>query len=228
MRSGRLLALIAGLALVLAMTGPAAAKGIIAEANISGPGLGGGSGSLGGGGGMRLEQPAADGMWESGVLDDRKEDSVSALGLSRTDLGPRYLVTYRFEFGPGTRDQVIRQELYPYAKGGPVTYTPSGQEQTGEEDLTGMGMSMSIPSGWFRTTSGFFHFLVEHGFPATNPLAPVAEPAPRNEPASEAAPTGQPVPWAWVVIGIVGLAALTLGSPAVRRRVLLAVTRVNH
>jgi hypothetical protein len=224
MRSGRLLAFVAGMALALATTGLAAAKGIIAEANISGPGLGGGSGSLGGGSGMRLEQPAADGMWESGVLDDRKEDSVSALGLARSDLGPRYLVTYRFEFGPGTRDQVIRQELYPYAKGGPVTYTPPGQEQTGEEDLTGMGMSMPIPAGWFRTTSGFFQFLVEHGFPATNPVAAATS----SEPVAEPARQTQPMQWAWILFGLSGLAALSLAAPAVRRRVLLAVTRVNH
>jgi hypothetical protein len=225
MRTLRLLGLIVGIALALAAAIPAAAKGFIAEANISGPGLG--VGSIGGGT-MRLEAPEADGMWESGVLDDRKEDSLSALGLARTDLGPRYLVTYRFEFGPGARGQVIQQELYPYAKGGTVTYTPPGQKQTGEEDLTGMGMSMPLPAGWFRTNSGFFRFLVEHGFPATNPVAPANEPAPRNQPASEAMPTAQPVPWAWVVIGIVGFAALTLGLPGVRRRVLPTATRVTH
>lgn len=177
---------------------------------------------------MRIEGPATDGMWEAGVFDDRKEQSVSKLGLSPADLGPRYLVTYRMDFGSGPEGDAIRQELYPYAKGGPVTYTPPGQKQTWEEDLTGMGTSTPIPSGWFRTNSGFFQYLVQNGLPATNPLAAAAETAPRNEPAADAAPTSQTAPWAWVIIGLAGLAVLALVTPPVRRRVLLAVTRVNH
>ncbi|HEV8681866.1 MAG TPA: hypothetical protein VGS09_03695 [Actinomycetota bacterium] len=221
-------ALFAGMALALAVASPAAAKGAIAEANISGPGLGGGSGSLGGGGGMRIAAPATDRMWESGILDDRKADSVSDLGLTRADLGPQYLVTYRFDFGPGTKNQMIRQELYPYAKGGPVTYTPPGQKQTGEEDLTGIGLQAPIPAGWFQTEQGFFDYLVSKGLPETSPAAAAAEASPGQEPAVGTAPATETAAWEWILVGLAGLAALALVTPPLRRRVMLTVTRVNH
>jgi hypothetical protein len=217
--------MLVAMVLALALAGPAAAKGAIVEANISGPGLGGGSGSVGGGGGgaMRIEAPATDRMWESGILDDtRIEGSLSEFGLISADLGPKYVVTYRFDFGPSTADDVIRQDLYPYAEGGPVTYTPPGQQFTTEE------FDAPIPSGWYQTTPAFFDFLVENGLPATNPVGGAAKPAPRIEPAADAAPANQPAPWAWVIVVIGGLAALALATPAVRRRVMLVVTRVNH
>jgi hypothetical protein len=190
---------------VLAAVAPAAAKGVIAEANISGPGPGGrGSAS---GGGMKIEAPAADTMWELSGASWMKvrEDSVSELGLAPADLGPRYLVTYRYDFGPGREDDLIRQELYPYADGGPVTFTPPGQVLTGE------GMA-PIGSGWFQADPGFFEFLVEEGLPDTKPLAAVS----------------QPPPWTWILAGLVGLAAVVaLAAPRVRRRV-PAMPRVNH
>jgi hypothetical protein len=229
MRARTLIAMVFVLAMTVVVAAPASAKAIIGEVTISGPGLGGGSGSLGGGGGsvMRLEEPAAAGMWESGLLDDRKQDSVSDLGVAVGELGPQYRLTYRFDFGPGNPEQVVRQVLYPYAEGGPVTYTPPGQRQTGAEDLTGMGFDMPIPGGWFRPNSGFFQYLVEHGFPATNPLAVAPEAAP-IDPVPDAPPTGQAVPWGWILIGVAGIAAASLISPTLRRRVLMAVTRVNH
>jgi hypothetical protein len=205
MRGG---ALLAGMALVLAVASPAGAKGIIAEATISGPGLGRGSGSVvGGGGTLRIEASAADRMWElSGASWMRKrEDSVFELGLAPADLGPRYLVTYRYDFGPGREHDLIRQELYPYADGGPVTFTPPGQVLTGE------GMA-PIGSGWFQADPGFLEFLVRNGLPETKPLAAVSQPA----------------PWTWILAGLVGLAAVAaLTASRVRRR-MLAVDRVNH
>jgi hypothetical protein len=216
MRARPLFALLAAMALALAVAGPAAAKGAIAEANISGPGLGGG-------GGMRIEAPATDRMWDSGIdvgggLDDTRSESISEFGLVSADLGPKYLVTYRFDFGPGSQDDLIRQDLYPYAKGGPVTYTPLGQELTGE------GMDAPITSGWFQAEPGFLEFSVENGLPATNPVAAATS----GEPAAEPARQTQPVPWVWILLGLAGLAALSLTAPGVRRRVLVAVTRVNH
>ena len=201
-------ALLAGVALALALAtaGPASAKGVIAEANISGPGLGGG-GSASGGGGMKIEAPAADTMWELSGASWMKvrEESLLELGLAPTDLGPRYFVTYRYDYGPSRGDDLIRQELFPYADGGPVTFTPPGQVLTGE------GMA-AIGSGWFQADPGFFEFLVEEGLPEIEPLAAVS----------------QPGPWAWFLVGLAGLAVLSLIAPRVRRRVLLTVARVNH
>jgi hypothetical protein len=100
---------------IVVIAGPAWAKASIAGANITGPGLGGG---------LRIEAPDTVGLWESGIhvvggLDDTRAHSVEELGPTPADLGPRYLVTYRFDFS----DVLIRQDLYPYAKAGPVTYT---------------------------------------------------------------------------------------------------------
>lgn len=122
------------------IAGPASAAADIAEANITGPGLEGG---------IRIEAADTEGLWESGIdmvggLDDTRADSVEELGLSPADLGPRYLVTYRF-YG----DDLIRQELYPYAKDGPVTNTPPGQEVTA-------GVSLQITAGWYQGSLGFF------------------------------------------------------------------------
>jgi len=186
---------------------PASAKADIAEANITGPGLGGG---------IQIEAPDTEGLWESGIdvvggLDDTRADSVEGLGLSPADLGPRYLVTYRF-YG----DDLIRQELYSYAKGGPITYTPPGQEVTA-------GISMQITAGWYQSSLGFFQYLVDHGLPERNPVASVAT----GEAAPDTAPDAQTAPWTRIVVVLVGLAALSLATLAVRRRV-RAVGRVNR
>ncbi|MGH2649643.1 MAG: hypothetical protein ACRDHK_00325, partial [Actinomycetota bacterium] len=118
------------------------------------------------------------------------------------DLGPTYLVTYRFDFS----DVLIRQDLYPYAKGGPVTYTPPGHELT-------VGINMPITAGWYQSSLGFFQYLVDQGLPETNPVASVAT----RERAPDAAPRAQTAPWAGIGAVLVGLAALSLAALAVRR-----------
>jgi hypothetical protein len=185
---------------------PASAKADIAEASITGPGLGGG---------IQIESSDTEGLWKSGIdvmggLDDPRADSVEELGLSPADLGPRYLVTYRF-YG----DDLIRQELYPYAKDGPVTYTPPGQEVTA-------GISMQIAAGWYQSSLGFLQYLVDQGLPERNPVASVAT----GEAATGSAPEAQ-ASWTRIVVVLVALAALSLATLAVRRRV-LAVGRVNR
>jgi hypothetical protein len=113
MRARALFAVIVGALLlaVLAVATPAAAKAMITKVHISGPGLGGG--------GLRISVPAAEGMWGSGMgvaggLDDTRPDSVEELALTTSELGPRYIVTYRLDAG-ATTAEIVRQELYPYA-----------------------------------------------------------------------------------------------------------------
>ncbi|HEY0637738.1 MAG TPA: hypothetical protein VGD67_08840 [Pseudonocardiaceae bacterium] len=53
------------------------------------------------------------------------------------ELGERFTVTYLME-----RDVVLAQELYPFAAGGPWTFTPAGQRSI----FTGG----AVPHGWFR------------------------------------------------------------------------------
>jgi hypothetical protein len=57
-------------------------------------------------------------------LIERKRKSLTALGLSRPDLGPAYRAEYRMDYAPRV---TLHQTIYPYAKDGPVTFTPRGQ-----------------------------------------------------------------------------------------------------
>ncbi len=190
------------------LAGPASGKPAIAEASISGPKLDGV---------IRIQAPDTDGLWEAGIdmgggRADTRADSVEELGLTSADLGPRYLVTYRFDLS----DALIRQDLYPYAKDRPVTYTPPGQKLAGRR-------SLSITAGWYQSSLDVFDYLVDHGLPETNPVAPIASDEAEPDPASGV----QTAPSAGIVLVLVGLAALSLAALAVRRRV-LAVSRVNR
>jgi hypothetical protein len=161
MRARVLFAGIVG-ALLLAVASPAAAKWTIAKAHISGPGLGRGD--------LRISGPAIEGMWESGIdatggLDDTRADSAAELGLTAAELGPRYLVTYRIHGGGSTAVEIVRQELYPYADGGPVTYTPPGQRIA-----EGMPWGGAISAGWYQSSPKFFDYLVRQGLPETSPV----------------------------------------------------------
>jgi hypothetical protein len=181
----------------LAIAGPASAKVDIWKANIRGPGIPGQ---------IRIESPDTQALWESGIdvaggLDDARADSVDELGLTPADLGPRYLVTYRF-FG----DDRIRQDLYPYSKGGPVMYTPPGQRLAEGQPWGGV-----ISPGWYQSSHGFFGYLVDQGLPETSPVAPVAT-------APDPAPGVQTGLWARFVLIPVALAALSLAALTVRRR----------
>ena len=76
-------------------------------------------------------------------------------------LGPVYTVTWTV---PGNGTHRIRQELYPYAQGGAVSYTKAGQPIFGatarggwyrdpnlKRTLVGLGLPASAPSGSGRT-----------------------------------------------------------------------------
>jgi hypothetical protein len=206
MRARALFAGTAG-ALLLAVASPAAAKVMIAVAHIRGPGLGGG--------GLRISAPATEGMWESGIdviggLNDARADSIAELGLTAAELGPRYIVTYRFE--PSTPAEIARQDLYPYAKRGPVTYTSSGQWlrlQITEE-------GGPITAGWYPSSLGFLYYLVDQGLPETDLVAAAAG----RESAPDTVPAARAMPWIWTALALAGLVALSVAAPRLRRRIL--------
>ena len=159
--------LVAGLMVLstVAIAGPASAKADIVEANITGPGLRDG---------LRIETPDTGGLWESGIdvvggLDDTRASSVARLGLTHGDLGPSYLVAYRFGPGRSSSGDLIRQYLYPYPEGGAVTHTPPGQ-------ALNIGIEMSFTAGWYRSPVGFLRYLVDHGLPEANPVATAQTP----------------------------------------------------
>jgi hypothetical protein len=198
-------------ALVLALSTPAAAKVGIAEVRISGPGLGAG--------GLVIYPPASEGMWDSGIdwaggLDDTRAGSARELGLTAADLGPRYVATYRL--GAGTeRAETVRQELYPYAKGGPVTYAPSGQRIA-----EGLPWGAAITAGWHQSSSEFFRYLVDKGLPESNPLI-VAD----RESAKTVHAAGSTL-WGWISLALAVLAAASVAIPPLRRRALALTGRI--
>jgi hypothetical protein len=179
-----------------------AAKVGIAEARISGPGLSED--------GLRIFGAATEGMWESGLdwggLDDTRAGSVVELGLTVAELGPRYVVAFRLDAGTKATE-IVRQELYPYATGGPVTYTPPGQAVA-----EGLSWEEAISAGWYQTSPRFFDFLVDQGLPESNHVV-VAD----REFAPDPRSAGRPL-WGWVVAALVGLVALSIAATQLRRR----------
>lgn len=188
----------------VAVAGPASAKVDIAEAKITGPGLEER---------LTIESPDTYGLWETGIgtdggLNETRADSVEELGLTPADLGPTYVVTYRFGIGRATQD------LYPYAKGGPVTYTAPGQELGRRRNTPDFLRNLRIVAGWYQSSHpAFFQYLVDQGLPETNPVPSVAT----REPGPDSAPRPQTVPGASIVVVLVGLAGLSVAALAVRR-----------
>jgi hypothetical protein len=186
---------------------PASAKVSIAEATITGPGISGE---------VRIGRRHTMSLWEYGIgpigggSTDSRADSVEALGLSSSDLGGRYQVTYRFD--PQYRHDPIRQDLYPYAEDGPVTYIPRQQKLTG---LFGDHGLLQVIPGWHQSGSGFLSYLESHGLPETNAATSGA--------AGDAAPGPSPEhdtsPSTTIVAVLGGLTALLLATIVVRRRV---------
>lgn len=110
-------------------------------------------------------------------------------GRPKGDLGPKYVVSYVMP-GPNGEVDTLRQELYPYASGGMVTYTPPGQQFFGTEKTRG---------GWFRAYADLKAMLVEAGLPTSPPNASPGSGIEISWPA-----TGITV----LVVGLLGAAAL--------------------
>ena len=81
------------------------------------------------------------------------------------DLGPRYTIVYRVPAGE-LEAATVRQELYPYAAVGAVTYMRPGQRMFGGEHLT--------RGGWFVGGNGLKQTLTALGLPRTASQTTVA------------------------------------------------------
>lgn len=139
----------------------AAAKGPSA-ATVQGDGLdGGGMGFTSGrGGDPSSGSPLARLTEGAGLFPAVFGQTPSPMepGRPKGDLGPRYTITYTVPGGSGTVFR-IRQDLYPYAAGGAVTYTAPGQPI----------FDSKTAGGWFLALPDLKPLLVEHGLPATRP-----------------------------------------------------------
>ena len=193
MRARALVAVLVAMA-AAGIAGPASAKIDIAKGTIAGPGL---EHTL------RIGARDAYDLWDSGIdmeggLDEPPAESLGELGLTPADLGPRYLVTYWLGFGRA------RQNLYPYATGGPVAYSPPGQMLGRGQDAPSFLRNSPIEAGWYQSGPEFFPYLVDHGLSKANPVPALAP----RESAPHAAPSPRSVPWARVVLALLELAAL--------------------
>src|SRR6516165_1139249 len=110
----------------------------------------------------------------------------------KASLGPRYTVRYTVPGvtpRPGEQYGRIRQDLYPGAAGGPVIYTPPGQD--------GFGQTLEV-TGWVRASPQLTRTLAQLGVPSRSgtPSAPQTRP-PAAHPAA-AHQAGSPA-LAWLI-----------------------------
>ena len=152
----KLLLVLASIA-VVAMASPAGAKGP-SGGTIDGEGLdapiviGHGEGTPGG---DRLIEDVGFFDATFGQVPTRMLD-----GAPTEDLGPMLTLTWTVP-GPNGQDDVIVQDLYPYADGGPLTYTAPGQRFFEVEETVG---------GWFRSPTRLLDTLQAMGLPDQDAL----------------------------------------------------------
>jgi len=123
-------------------------------ATMEGPGGGGGitfSGDEGSGPLGNLTQQSG---WFAAAFAQEPNPMLAA--RPQGDLGPKYTVTYTVP-GPNNDTFVIRQDIYPYASPGPVTYMAPGQPI----------FDMETPGGWFQAGPDLKETLVAAGLPET-------------------------------------------------------------
>jgi len=140
----------------LVLPAAAAAKGPSA-AQISGPGLSSAVTITGNGEG----DPSTDLgvlVTQTGFFAEVFGEYPSPLLRAKpAGLGPRYAVVYTV---PGPETSTLKQELYPYAAGGPVSHLSPRQRFWGRQETVG---------GWFRGSGELKQMLVKAGLPQTAP-----------------------------------------------------------
>ena len=219
MRQRRVLAMLVLALLLAAVPTAAQAKGASA-ATISGGGSGGlpggpidlaGDGEPGSGTDLANLAEAAGVfalLWEDG-----QSGAVDAAPAATGERGPRYTITWTFPNGAGGEDKV-RQSVWPYAAGGPITYMRPGQPV----------LDSTTKGGWYRSADNLRQTLITLGLPDRPPLAapaPAASatPAAGSAPAA-AAPAGDPAPALWprIALGVGLLLAAAAGGALLLRR----------
>jgi hypothetical protein len=200
------------LALLLAAVPTAAqAKGASA-ATISGGGPGGlpggpidlkGDGEPGSGTSLSNLAEAAGVfalLWEDG-----QPGALTSAPLPPAQRGARYTITWTFPNGDGGEDQV-RQSVWPYAAGGPLTFMATGQKV----------LDGTTKGGWYRAGDNLRQLLIGLGLPNRPALATPAAPAASPAPASAAEPA--PALWPKVAAGIGLFVVIAVAVALVRRR----------
>ncbi|HYN17513.1 MAG TPA: hypothetical protein VEY96_05440 [Actinomycetes bacterium] len=198
--------------MLLAVPTAALAKGASA-ATISGGGPGGlpgGSITLQGDGEPGSGTDLANLADEAGVFallfEDGPGGELEAAPSGRR--GPRYTITWTFPNGQGT-DDTVRQSVWPYAAGGPLTYMASGQPVLGSR----------TKGGWYRAGDSLRQNLISLGLPERQPLgAPAPAPAAPAAAPAPAPATADPAVWPRVGAGIGLVLLLAVGGALLLRR----------
>jgi hypothetical protein len=123
-----------------------------------------------------------------------------------TRRGARYTITWTFPNGDGGED-LVRQSVWPYAAGGPVTFMAPGQKV----------LDGTTKGGWYRAGDNLRQDLVALGLPDRQPLT-TPTPTPSPSPASPS-PAADPSPavWPWVAAGM-GVLLVVAAVTLARRR----------
>jgi hypothetical protein len=139
-------------------------------------------------------------LWEDG-----QPGALTSAPLPSAQRGARYTITWTFPNGDGGEDQV-RQSVWPYAPGGPLTFMATGQKV----------LDGTTKGGWYRAGDNLRQLLITLGLP-NRPALATPTPAP---PAASPAPAAEPSPALWpkVAGGIALLLALTGATALVLRR----------
>lgn len=141
---------------------------------------------------------------------------------SAASLGPAYQATYFRDCCP----VAVHQALHPFAEGGPLVFTPSGQ-RSAMHAVFGRFWGGRAQTGWARAASPLVTYLVARGLPRSSPFSlpdaanrgsalvvgvdgEVANPS-RREPTVRAA-------FPWILTSVAGLASAVLGLLYVRER----------
>ena len=205
---GTALAAGVGVATVITLATPALAKGP-SQASITGPGLVHAI-AVSGNGEPGMQSPLATLAGQTGlftVLFGADAGVIPQTPALRTPppkatLGPRYTIIYTVPGvpQPDQQDGRIRQDLYPDAAGGPVVYTPPGQD--------GFGGPLAV-TGWLRASPGLTRTLARLG---VRPR-PRAQAAPATSPhAAPAAHQASSGPLAWLIVSAAAIAAAALAA----------------
>lgn len=137
----------------LALPSLALGKGPTA-ATMDGPGGGGGITFSGDEGSGPLGNLTRQSGWFAAAFEQEPNPLLAA--RPKGDLGPKYTVTYTVPTDMN-RTVTIRQDIYPYASPGPVTYMAPGQPI----------FDMETRGGWFQAGPELKETLVSAGLPAT-------------------------------------------------------------
>jgi hypothetical protein len=139
-------------------------------------------------------------LWEDG-----QPGALTSAPLPSAQRGARYTITWTFPNGDGGEDQV-RQSVWPYAPGGPLTFMATGQKV----------LDGTTKGGWYRAGDNLRQLLITLGLPNRAPLA-TPTPAP---PAASPAPAAEPSPALWprVVVGVALLVAVAVVAGIILRR----------